>query len=148
MPVRTGGCRCGFLKYEVTGDFDFVFNCHCRFCRQVHGSAFVTVAIVPRSAFRWSPTSGEPSRFVTPQGSVRHFCGACASPVCNHPREPALLCLIVASLDEEIETAPWAHLNAESKAAWFEITDGLPQFATVPNASDMEELVRRRPRAV
>ena len=148
MGVRTGGCRCGSLRYEVTGDFEFVFNCHCRFCRQIHGAAFVTVAIVPRQAFRWSPKSGEPSRFVTPQGSVRHFCGTCASPVCNHPREPALLCLVVASLDEPLGTAPWAHLNTESKVPWFEISDGLPQFATVPNTSEMEQLARRKPRPV
>ena len=146
--VRTGGCRCGRLRYEVAGDFAFVFNCHCRFCRHVHGAAFVTVAIVPRATFRWSPTSGEPSRFVTLRGSVRHFCETCASPVCNPPTEPELLCLVVASLDLELEAAPWAHLNTESKAPWFEITDGLPPFATSPNPSERKQLARRNRRSV
>lgn len=146
MPLRTGGCRCGRLRYEVDGEFGFVFNCHCRFCRQVHGAAFTTVAILPRGAFAWSAASGEPSRFVTPQGSVRHFCGQCAAPICNHPREPELLCLVVASLDEELDSPPWAHLNTESKAPWFEIADGLPQYPTGPNAAEFQELARRNGR--
>jgi len=146
MPVRTGGCRCGRLRYEVTGELGFTFNCHCRFCRQIHGSAFTTVAIVPRAAFRWSASSSEPAVFVTPRGSVRHFCGRCASPVCNHPREPELLCLVVASLDDEIDVAPWAHLNTESKAPWFEIADALPQFAAFPTSEEIEGLVRRNRR--
>lgn len=141
--ARTGGCRCGCLRYEVTGEPRFVFNCHCRFCRQVHGAAFTTVAIFPRAAFRWSAASAEPARWVTPLGSVRHFCGTCASPVCNHPREPELLCLVVASLDVELATPPWAHVNLESKAPWLEIKDAIPQFATFPSPAEMEALVRR-----
>jgi hypothetical protein len=145
--VRTGGCRCGRLRYEITGEPDFVFNCHCPFCRQVHGAPFTTVAIFARAVFAWTAASAEPARWVTPLGSVRHFCGVCASPVCNHPREPELLCLVVASLDRELGTRPWAHVNTESKATWHEIGDSIPQFATFPNRSELQTLARRkRPR--
>ena len=140
--MLTGGCRCGRLRYEVSGDLGPVFNCHCRFCRQVHGAAFTTVALIPRATFRWSESSAEASRFVTPQGSVRHFCGDCASPVCNHPPEPELLCLVVSSLDAELDTRPWAHLNTESKAPWYEITDDLPQYETGPDPTEMQRLAR------
>ncbi len=140
--MLTGGCRCGRLRYEVSGDLGPVFNCHCRFCRQVHGAAFTTIALIPRAAFRWSESSAEPSRFVTPLGSVRHFCGDCASPVCNHAREPELLGLVVSSLDEELDTRPWAHLNTESKAPWYEITDDLPQYKTGPDPAEMQRLAR------
>lgn len=142
MPVHTGGCRCGRLRYAVTGELGFTFSCHCSFCRRIHGSAFTTVAIVPRAAFRWAEGSGEPAAFVTPLGSVRRFCGRCASPVCNQPREPELLCLVVASLDDERDIAPCAHMNTESKAPWFEIADGLPQFATFPTADELKGLRR------
>lgn len=142
--VRTGGCRCRNLIYELDGDLGFTFNCHCRFCRQVHGSAFTTVAIVARDAFRWSSSSGKPSRFVTPQGSVRHFCGTCASPVFNQPREPGFLCLVVSSLDDELQIRPHAHVNTESMAKWFEIRDDIPQFATFPDPHEIGRLIVRR----
>jgi hypothetical protein len=144
---RAGGCRCARLRYAVSGEPSTVFNCHCRFCRQVHGAAFTTVAIFARDAFQWAAASREPARFVTPLGSVRHFCGACASPICNHPREPGIVCLVIASLDVELASPPWAHVNTESKATWLEIGDTIPQFATFPSPSEMEMLVRRnRPR--
>ncbi len=142
--MRTGGCRCGLLRYEVTSELGPVFNCHCRFCRQVHGAPFTTIALVPRAAFRWLPGSAEASQFRTPGGSLRHFCGVCASPVCNHPREPHLLCLVVPSLDEESGVEPWAHLNTESKAPWFTIQDQLPQFRAGPTPEEWASLASNR----
>ncbi|MEX2206153.1 MAG: GFA family protein [Myxococcota bacterium] len=144
--MRSGSCRCGRLRYELRGQLGFTFNCHCSFCRRIHGSAFTTVSIVPRESFRWSESSGEPAVFVTPLGSVRHFCGICASPMCNRPREPELLCLVVASLDDQRDAAPWAHLNTESKASWFEIADALPQFTSFPSPDEIAELMRRNRR--
>jgi hypothetical protein len=40
--------------------------------------------------------------------------------------------LVVASLDEEPEQGPVMHINVESKAAWYEIRDGLPQHEALP----------------
>ncbi len=142
MPTRTGGCRCGRVRYEVTEELGLVFNCHCRFCRQIHGAAFTTIALVPRSAFRWASGSALPAQFRTPMGSLRHFCGACASPVCNYPVEPNLLCLVVSSLDDESAVQPCAHFNTESKAPWFTIQDELPQFAAGPTPEQWTALVR------
>ena len=139
---RTGGCRCGLVRYELTGELGPVFHCHCRFCRQIHGAAFTTIALVPRSALRWLARSANATQFRTPCGSLRHFCGTCASPLCNHPLEPDLLCLVVASLDDESQTRPWAHFNTESKAPWFLIQDELPQFETGPTPEQWARLVR------
>ncbi len=139
--LRNGGCRCDSIRYEVSTSFGPIWNCHCRFCRQVHGAAFTTVAILPRSGFALLSSSGEPVRFVTPQGSVRHFCGACGSPIYNLPREPEILCLVVSSLDTELERSPWAHVNVESKAPWFAIGDALPQFPGMPDAEGLARLV-------
>jgi len=146
MSTRTGGCQCGLVRYELAAEIGPVFNCHCRFCRRIHGAAFTTIALVPRSGFQWSADSSEPAQFKTPGGSIRHFCGVCASPVCNHPLAPELLCLVVGSLDDDSEFAPWAHFNTESKAPWFTIHDDLPQFETVPTPQEWAALARKRGR--
>ncbi len=137
-----GGCRCGELRYELTSGSGPIWNCHCRFCRQVHGAAFTTVAIMPRNSFRWSDASGLPSIYETPLGSIRHFCGICASPICNFPLERALICLVVASLDDELDRTLWAHVNLESKAAWFQIGDDLPRFQKSPDLDELELLAK------
>ena len=43
-----------------------------------------------------------------------------------------LISLVVASLDEEPVRGPIMHINLESKAPWYEVTDGLPQHQTLP----------------
>ena len=135
LPVRS-------RRYELEAEIGPVFNCHCQFCRKVHGAAFTTVAFVPRSAFRWVSESPDVAEWRTPGGSVRHFCAVCASPLCNHPREEDLLCLVVASLDDPSVASPWVHLNTESKTPWFEIADDLPQFETGPTPEEWVALAR------
>ena len=39
-----GGCVCGSLKYEVSGEPERIIVCHCQFCQRRTGSAF---AIIP-----------------------------------------------------------------------------------------------------
>ncbi len=121
-----------------------MFHCHCRFCRQIHGAAFTTIALVPRTALRWLHGSAEAATYATPRGSVRHFCGVCTAPICNHPLEPDLLCLVVTSLDDDSRVEPWAHFNTEAKAPWFTIQDDLPQFATGPTPEEWAALARAR----
>lgn len=132
------------LRYELSADLGPVINCHCRFCRQVHGAVFTTVAIVPRSAFRWKPESTRPAKYRTPHGSMRHFCSICASPICNHSLEPEALCLVVASLDDDSTVRPWAHVNLESKAPWFVPEDDLPKFQGDPTPEEWAALARAR----
>ena len=54
-----GGCRCGALRYQVDGDLGPVANCHCAFCRRVHGAPFTTIVFLSRDAFAWAPGSAE-----------------------------------------------------------------------------------------
>lgn len=139
----SGGCLCGFLRYEVAAELAPVFHCHCGFCRHVHGASFTTVGFLSATRFTWLSSSGEPSMFVTPLGNHRHFCGRCASPIYNLAPSVGLACVIVPSLAEPSRAMPWAHVNTESKAPWFEIRDGLPQFAAWPSPNELAELAAR-----
>ncbi len=140
--IRTGSCRCGHLEYQLVGEFAPVVNCHCSFCRRVHGAAFTTVAFLPATGFSWLSSPERPSTYTTPAGNVRHFCGRCASPVCNLRPGVDVACVVVASLLEEHQLPPWAHVNTESKAPWYKIADGLPQFREWPTPDELRELAR------
>jgi ADP-ribosyl-[dinitrogen reductase] hydrolase len=138
----SGGCRCGFLQYRVEAELAPVVHCHCGFCRHVHGASFTTVGFLSARAFAWLPSSGEPSKFVTPLGNHRHFCGRCASPLYNLAPGVGLACVIVPSLAEPSRAMPWAHVNTESMAPWLEIRDRLPRFPAWPSAEELARLAR------
>ena len=79
----TGGCLCGAIRYEATGEPIFSTHCHCRDCQRASGSAYVATARLPAAGFRI--TKGSPKRFVGKADSgnevTRVFCGDCGSPL-------------------------------------------------------------------
>ena len=128
----TGRCLCGEVRYEVTGRLPPFVNCHCQYCRRVHGSAFVTIAWVLSE--RFSITAGEDdlARYHR-AGAYRAFCRRCSTPLFNAlDDEDRFVSLIVASLDDDDHAGPALHVNIESKAPWYEIQDDLPQYSNVP----------------
>ena len=139
---REGSCLCGQLRYTVSGELAPVFNCHCQFCRRVHGAAFTTVGFVSAGRFSWHASSAKPSRYETRAGNHRYFCTHCSTPIYNHAPSIGLACIVVASLEEGVQPAPWAHVNTESKSLTFQISDGLPSFPSWPDPRRLVELAR------
>jgi hypothetical protein len=43
-----------------------------------------------------------------------------------------MISLVLASFDEEWTQSPVAHVNVETKAAWYEIQDEAPQYPRLP----------------
>jgi hypothetical protein len=140
--IRTGHCLCGKLRYEVSGDLAPVINCHCHFCRRVHGAAFTTVAFLPRDAFSWLSPDSELGTFPTPAGNCRHFCARCSTPILNSRPGVNVACLVVSSLLDEFQPAPWFHANTESKSPFFSISDELPQFETWPSPKEVRAFAK------
>jgi hypothetical protein len=99
----TGSCVCGRFAFEV--DEPLQLMTHCRYCQfQLPGA----------------------------QRFGNSFCGHCGGPV---PRElPGTASFLVpaGALDDDPGLRPQAHIYTASKAPWFDITDGLPQFEELP----------------
>jgi hypothetical protein len=55
--IRTGGCQCGGLRYEITRTPYMVYTCHCTDCQNFSGSAFAMAVLVDDDAFH---LTGEP----------------------------------------------------------------------------------------
>lgn len=142
----TGGCRCGHLRYRLTGPFGPVANCHCVFCRRVHGAAFTTVTFVAPESFAWLVPPEAASRYFTPLGAVRHFCGRCAAPIFNLSPALELGAVVTQSLDGA-QPAPWAHVNVESKLPWLILADALPRFPGWPSPEQLRALLDAHPGA-
>ena len=140
--LQTGRCLCGHVQFELEGELPPLVNCHCQFCRRAHGAAFVTLAWVRESAFRFLSGEEAVSRYAR-SGGIRCFCGRCGTRLFSVSESGGgFLSLVVATLDREPAKGPVMHINLESKAHWYEIADGLPGHETVPAdiASRLREL--------
>ena len=126
--IMSGGCACGAIRYECSGEPVLMVNCHCRDCQRANGSAYAAFLIVRKAGVR---IDGEP-RYHTVRGKAgraveRGFCADCGSQVVARLEKfPDLFGLQAGGLDDpsiyrptvEVFTAsaqPWDHMNPEIK---------------------------------
>ena len=122
-----GSCECGAIRYAVADAFVYAANCHCSRCRAATGSAFKAFAGIER----------EKLEIIEGQDSIAVFgaeaandtrCGVCGSFLYSVVRNGAFVHVAMGSLVDAPTIRPTEHIFVGSKAAWFEITDDLPQF--------------------
>ena len=59
--AETGGCQCGAVRYEVSGQPQHVMLCHCGDCRRSSGAPMVAWAAFAEADFKL--IQGEPVAF-------------------------------------------------------------------------------------
>ena len=127
--IRTGGCLCGAVRYEVEGEIASVQLCHCGQCRKAQGGPFASNAPVASAAFRLLRGEDALREFRASPGKRRVFCGTCGGPLFSQRDDaPEGLRLRVGSLDETHGLILGFHIQTDSKAAWWPIDDDLPRY--------------------
>lgn len=127
-----GSCLCGEVRFELVGRPDFINHCHCSMCRKVHGSAFGSFLHADGVHFRWLSGQSSVENYHSSLGNVRAFCKVCGSNMPVLEEEGTHVIIPAGALDDDPDVRPIVHIHTASKAPWFEITDGLPQFAEFP----------------
>ncbi len=130
--MTEGRCLCGALRYQIDGPFVDLVHCHCSMCRKHHGTAFATWAAAPASGFRWTTDTGTLASYKSSEKGHRDFCSVCGSVA---PVIDAAMGLAIApagNLEGDLGIRPTKHMFVGSKAAWYRITDDLPQFEEYP----------------
>jgi GNAT superfamily N-acetyltransferase len=123
----TGGCFCGAVRYEATGQPREVSHCHCSMCRRAAGAPVVTWATYPTAAFRW--TRGTPAALHSSPPVTRSFCGACGTALAFFTSdEAAWIDVTVASMDQAAAMAPHDHIWTEERLPWMMLDDDLPRL--------------------
>jgi hypothetical protein len=81
--TRQGGCRCGRVRFEVSGEPLLTMACHCTGCQHMTASAFSLSEGYPADRFRL--TSGE-TVIGGIHGPTRHYhCDHCKSWLYTEP---------------------------------------------------------------
>ena len=130
-----GGCYCGALRYEVTGDPLFKGQCHCRECQYISGGNPNVLMAVPEAGFKY--TKGAPKEFRrsdldTPV--TREFCADCGTHIlAKAPGVPGAVVLKVGTLDDPaVFGSPQMAIFTIDKQSFHHIPEGVPSFERTP----------------
>jgi hypothetical protein len=121
------------VQYQIEGMPTHIYYCHCSQCRRASGSSFATNMLVSEQQFRFVAGESLLRCFQFPAGKYRYSCSVCGSPIFNRSTATSsVLAVRCGTLDAAPGIKPQAHIWVGSKAPWFEISDGLPQYEGEP----------------
>jgi hypothetical protein len=130
-----GGCYCGAVRYEVSGDPMFNGQCHCRECQYITGGSPNVLVAVPESVVRY--TRGAPKVFKRDdleKPVVREFCAECGTHLISRPPGMAGMAIIkLGTLDN-----PNAYGNPQmavfmvDKQPFHQVPAGMAVFERLP----------------
>ena len=127
MTKVAGGCFCGAVRYEASGECSNTMVCHCQSCRRVAAAPVVAWVTFPSQGFRF--TKGTPKEFRSSAPVLRTFCSSCGTPLSyHHDKHPDALDITTASLDEPERFPPTHHSWLGDDLGWVKFGDGLPAF--------------------
>lgn len=128
--VASGSCSCGRVQFELDGRPLVMMHCHCSRCRRARGAAHATNLAWKLESLRY--TLGEEMLTVFDLPGAQHFgttfCSHCGGFVARRSLGRGFVVVPVGALDSDPDIHAMAHQFVASKAAWFDITDGVPQY--------------------
>ncbi len=125
--TRLGGCLCGTVRYTIEGDIGGVSYCHCSQCRRQTGHYLASVG-VPDSQIRIEGLDAV-GWYAASESARRGFCRTCGSVLFWRPVEGGHYAVAAGSFDVPSGLAEENHIFVTDKGDYYEIDDGLPQFA-------------------
>jgi hypothetical protein len=130
----TGGCACGAVRYEVSGEPVAMTDCQCRQCQRESGTGHASHLVFHAAAVR---TEGNPTHWeATGDGGTlkrRAFCPTCGSPAyMTFPAMPDYFIIRAGSLDEPGRYSPQMVLWTDAAQPWDHVNPATPNFPRMP----------------
>ena len=135
MKTLRGSCLCGAIQYEIPDQLLYAAYCHCSECRRFSGSAFSALGGIAKDQLQIKSGEEQIQYFRKTDASNMAFCRRCGSSLFTEKPLKGLVHLRLGTLFDSPSLTPQAHVLVGSKAPWFEITDDLPQFESLPPAT-------------
>ena len=130
----SGRCYCGDIQYEINGELQASFQCHCRECQYITGGNANTVMVFSEDDFQF--TKGKPSVFARKDLETpvkRFFCDKCGTAIgTRSPARPGSMIVKVGTLDDPSTFKSQAAIFTIDKQEYHHIEEGLPAFEKRP----------------
>ncbi len=137
---RQGGCRCGQVRFTLSGPPLISMACHCTGCQRMTGSAFSLSVGFAEDGFE--VTRGEPV-IGGLHGATRHyFCPRCMSWMFTRPQGvEGFVNVRTTLLDNSEGLEPFVETMTREKLAWA-LTPAAERFEGMPAMADFGRLLR------
>ncbi|MBN2655930.1 MAG: GFA family protein [Spirochaetales bacterium] len=133
----SGSCLCGNIQYEIDGEFENFFFCHCKSCRKDTGSVHAANLFSSTASLKWVKGANEVKVFnYQNSGHIKAFCPNCSSALPNLQMDGTLLVVPAGSLDTDIDLTPSGHIYLKDKANWDKNLELVPKFQELPDNMD------------
>ncbi|MBB3047582.1 hypothetical protein FHR99_001848 [Litorivivens lipolytica] len=130
--THTGGCHCGAIRYEVSGESLTHALCHCSDCRRHAGAPMVSWTMYPQDALK--VTKGTPKIYESSENGRRQFCGDCGTGLfyANEQTLPGLIDIQSSTYDDPESIPARIHIQVAERLNWMERAHELPTFDRYP----------------
>jgi hypothetical protein len=128
-----GSCLCGRVSYEVSGDFDAFYLCHCSRCQKDTGSAHAANLFAKAGRLVWLKGEADVTHYQY-SGSLhtKSFCQCCGSALPTVAESIDCVVVPAGSLDTPISVTPTAKIFVADCAAWSADLSNVPSFDALP----------------
>ena len=130
-PVHPGGCLCGGVRFEFTGEPLNAGYCHCTRCQKRTGSAVSAQARIDGRGFRWVQGEDLVRTWRHADGGFeKGFCTACGAHLFSrNPDNPDQMTVRMSAFDEAPDVRPSWRAYVAYAAPWEPIPDdGIERF--------------------
>ncbi|MGH0051874.1 MAG: GFA family protein [Sphaerochaetaceae bacterium] len=133
MAKHKGSCLCGKITFEILGDFESFFLCHCKQCRKDTGSAHAANVFSSTASLYWITGETMVKTFdYQSSGHIKSFCPECGSALPNLQMDGKLLVVPAGCLDTDVFLRPQGHIFIAEKANWDHDLEHIPRFERLP----------------
>lgn len=123
----TGQCLCGAVSFRAVGLSD-IWYCHCKQCQHLTG-LYIAAAGVKREDLT---ISGEVNWLPISEGSKSGHCKSCGSYMFWDESVRDTVSVLAGNIDDTDGLSVKGHIFVKDKGDYYDITDGLPQYAKFP----------------
>ena len=136
MSQFSGGCLCGEVRCEVSGNVHTSYSCHCRDCQYITGGSPNSAMYIPDATF--SLNQGKPSSYSSKSDSgsrvTRFFCRNCGTSLYGESEMfPGAIVLKVGSLDDPSVFKSTMNVWVSSAQTWHYVDPDLPNYDKAPS---------------
>ena len=126
----TGGCLCGGVRYQISGEPRDVINCHCENCHRTHGhvAAYTSVRqsdldFICERTLQWFHDESP--------DTWRGFCNCCGASLFWDARDGRdRMSIAAGTLDDSGTLKTIGHIYLSEAGNYYQINDALPTFET------------------
>jgi hypothetical protein len=131
--MNTGACLCGAVRFQISGEFESFFLCHCSRCRRDTGSSHAANLFSTNAELTWLSGHDQVKTYRLPQTRhERSFCIECGSALPSVQMDGAVVVVPAGSLDSAVTVRPTAHICYASRADWDNALDQVPKVDGLP----------------